>query len=339
MLLPLAVMLCGFMILGIIAYHTFVNLKVNGPLYKKIVNGKDLIADILPPPNYIIESYLLAYELRENSKDSTKVASLENYIKNKLMVEYNMRQEFWNQDEIYLPEHKEARELFLRASSKPAHKFYNILLQKYLPAIKNNESTLATQILNTELTPLYEEHRKHIDKVVQVINDIADQTNLLALNATIEAASAGEAGKGFAVVANEVKELAKQTAQATSEIEQQIEDIQNNSIEVIDMISQVARVIEDVNAISQTIVAAVEEQSATINEIARNVTQVSAGVGDVSQGVTESAQGLNEVSATLNIVNVSIQETSKGVITIRESAEKLSGMASGLQTEISQFKI
>jgi methyl-accepting chemotaxis protein len=57
-----------------------------------------------------------------------------------------------------------------------------------------------------------------IGKVVETITEISEQVNLLALNATIEAARAGEAGKGFAVVANEIKELAKQTSEATLEI-------------------------------------------------------------------------------------------------------------------------
>ena len=70
---------------------------------------------------------------------------------------------------------------------------------------------------------------EEIGKVIAVIQDIAEQTNLLALNATIEAARAGEAGKGFAVVATEVKELAKQTAEATEDIRQRIEAIQNSS--------------------------------------------------------------------------------------------------------------
>ena len=62
-----------------------------------------------------------------------------------------------------------------------------------------------------------------IGKVTETITEISAQTNLLALNATIEAARAGEAGKGFAVVANEIKDLAKQTADATGEIKTRIE--------------------------------------------------------------------------------------------------------------------
>ena len=68
-----------------------------------------------------------------------------------------------------------------------------------------------------------------IGEIVKVISSIAQQTNLLALNATIEAARAGEAGKGFAVVANEVKELAKETAQATEDIGKKIEAIQTTT--------------------------------------------------------------------------------------------------------------
>ena len=87
---------------------------------------------------------------------------------------------------------------------------------------------------------------KEIGKVIEVINDIADQTNLLALNATIEAASAGEAGKGFAVVANEVKELAKQTAQATDQIGRQIEEMQNNTGNAVAAIEDITKIIEEI---------------------------------------------------------------------------------------------
>ncbi|MBN1761207.1 MAG: hypothetical protein JW863_22980 [Chitinispirillaceae bacterium] len=62
------------------------------------------------------------------------------------------------------------------------------------------------------------ESANEIGRIIDTINDIAAKINLLALNVTIEAASAGEAGKGFAVVANEVKELSRQTAKATTDI-------------------------------------------------------------------------------------------------------------------------
>jgi methyl-accepting chemotaxis protein len=180
---------------------------------------------------------------------------------------------------------------------------------------------------------------KEIGKVIEVINDIADQTNLLALNATIEAASAGEAGKGFAVVANEVKELAKQTAQATEQISSQIEEMQGSTVSAVSAIEEVTKIIEEINTISHTIVSAVEEQSATINEIAKSVGGASQAATDIAKNVGESAKGLSEVSANIQGVNKAAQDTSGGVVNIKQSATDLSQLAQGLGAIVGKFKI
>jgi methyl-accepting chemotaxis protein len=127
---------------------------------------------------------------------------------------------------------------------------------------------------------------KEIGQVVKVITSIAQQTNLLALNATIEAARAGDAGKGFAVVANEVKELARQTARATEEIENKITSVQTDVDNAVRAIQEITDVIQKVNEISGTIAAAVEEQNVATGEISRNVTEAARGTADVNVNIT-----------------------------------------------------
>jgi hypothetical protein len=99
-----------------------------------------------------------------------------------------------------------------------------------------------------------------VGDVIRIISTIADQTNLLALNATIEAARAGESGKGFAVVANEVKELARETAAATSRVSEQIAGIQASTQSVSDGIHATSEVISQLDAVQARIGEILEEQ-------------------------------------------------------------------------------
>ncbi len=142
-----------------------------------------------------------------------------------------------------------------------------------------------------------------IGSIVGIIRDIAAQTNLLALNATIEAARAGDAGKGFAVVASEVKALAEQTAKATDEISEQIGEIQSAMTATVDGNRSIAAIISQINEITATIAASVEEQAASTEAVKANIDSVSEGVsesGENAVAVLNAATDLAEQAETLN---------------------------------------
>lgn len=178
-----------------------------------------------------------------------------------------------------------------------------------------------------------------ITKVTEVITEISEQTNLLALNATIEAARAGEAGKGFAVVANEIKDLAKQTAEATQDIKIKIADIQNATGITVDEINQISAVIADVDKIVATIATAVEEQTSTTKEIAENINQASVGISEVNENVAQSSSVTSEIATDIAEVNSSANEMNTASSQVENSATNLSSTADRLKELVVKFKV
>ncbi len=180
---------------------------------------------------------------------------------------------------------------------------------------------------------------QEIGKVTEAIAEISAQTNLLALNATIEAARAGVAGKGFAVVATEIKELAKQTAEATQDIRRRIETVQSSSVSSIAEINRVSVIIAEISQIVTTIAAAIEEQTTVTRNIAGNVAEASTGVGDANQRVTESSIATKDIAAQIGAVDQAADTMVSGSENVRASAVQLSQLAGQLRVAMQRFQV
>ena len=177
-----------------------------------------------------------------------------------------------------------------------------------------------------------------INTVTEAITQISSQTNLLALNATIEAARAGQAGKGFAVVAHEIKELAKQTANATGEIKEKIASIQHSTHETVDEIRQITEVIGEVDTIVTEIAMAVQEQSATSGEISQNVTQAAGGIAEVNENVAQTSAVSAEIARNIADTSSVVSRLAGSGDTIKNTARHLTEQVSALRELTGQMQ-
>jgi methyl-accepting chemotaxis protein len=180
---------------------------------------------------------------------------------------------------------------------------------------------------------------QEIGQVTETITDIAAQTKLLALNATIEAARAGAAGKGFAVVANEIKELARQTAEATEDIKGKVGGVQTATSAAVGDIQQVAQVTVEVGQIVAGIAAAIEEQATVTKDVAGNIAQASAGVKEATERVAQTATVSQSIAADIAGVNGTVTDLRGGGEQVQASAAELSRLAEGLTGLVGRFRV
>jgi methyl-accepting chemotaxis protein len=148
--------------------------EVNGPMYQDIVMGKDLVADILPPPEYIIESYLTVYQLIDPA-NKDQVPDLIKRMK-QLEQDYDTRHEFWVKT---LPDGS-LKQNMIESSYKPAREFYQIVDAELLPAVRQGNDAATLGPIVQKLTAAYTEHRSAIDRVVSLANDMNSATETKA---------------------------------------------------------------------------------------------------------------------------------------------------------------
>lgn len=223
----------------------------------------------------------------------------------------------------------------------------------YLSSVAESKATLGQGIVVDAATLIKEGHvQMHsttnevsqlktllvkIGDIISIINNIASQTHLLSLNASIEAARAGEHGRGFSVVASEVGKLAKQSNEASIEIENLITAVQNKASSVMEAMGTVSSSLDNgvlqVLESSQSFSSILESINAVVDEIsssAEQIENVSSGVKDMMSCIrliehtakvyTDSSQGL---AAVAEQTTASMQEVSSDTYTLSEMSKEM----------------
>ncbi|RFP09335.1 methyl-accepting chemotaxis protein [Duganella sp. BJB488] len=155
----LAIIIVGFVSCGAWSFAVLNHLKVNGPVYDHIVQGKDLIADILPPPEYIIESYLTSVQALAAPAAERK--PLIDNLKS-LKSDYDTRHAFWAGSNLDAA----LKDQLLNKADNPAREFYGIAFSQFVPALEKDDHAAAAAALET-MTRFYGQHRAAINKLVE----------------------------------------------------------------------------------------------------------------------------------------------------------------------------
>ncbi len=303
--LLLLVFSLGFVIFGVLANNTINTVKVAGPVYNEIIQDKDLVADILPPPEYIIEPYLVVLQaLDTNQPDAAKLAA--DRLKS-LKADYDDRHAYWDKSLPAGPK----RELLLNESYKPALDFFAVAEQEFLPALASGNHEKARALAFGALKQRYDSHRAAVDKLVKVANDdaaahekkalhiIATRTWLMVGIGLVILLGAATAGfmmvkQVLARLGGEPDAVAAVVARVShGDLSVAVQDARPGSLmaDIAGMVDQLRTTVGDMAQIA----AGVASASAQLQTTSHGISQASTGV---SQQVSGIATASEEMSAT-----------------------------------------
>lgn len=169
-LMVLATCLSSLLIVGFLSVVTVNKVKIGSEMHDQIIEGKDLIADILPPPAFILESYQVAGRMLE-AHDDEKAALVLSLAR--LEKEYAERIKYWGTEQVAHADDPALAKVFstlLEDSRQPVDQFFASLNESFVPAINQGDVGKAREVLEQTLKPAFEKHRAAIDEVVKLAN-------------------------------------------------------------------------------------------------------------------------------------------------------------------------
>jgi methyl-accepting chemotaxis protein len=323
-----AVFCLGMTTLGVLSYRTLSYTKVNGPLYQRIVQNADLLADILPPPSYIVESYLLVLQMA----GETEPSKLEELIQQSQRTrdEYYARHEFWTRE---LPA-GEMKEVLVTDSYQPAMEFFAIRDQQFIPAVRRGDSKTALALALGELKEKFVAHRAAIDRLVPMVmaQREAEEAHVRdVIRGRAIALVSGGIGIGVLVFLLAMllrRGMVKSLQQTVAALERVAEGDFTQRLEVRSQ-DEVGQMVAALNQASERMRdvllrarAAAEQVVGVSQQLASASEQLSSGAQEQASSLEETAASLEELTATVKQSTDNAQQANQLVLGAREIAEK-----------------
>lgn len=298
-----------FILFGGIALNALNHLKVNGPIYKRIVQGKDLVADILPPPEYIIESYLVVFQMMDASKEELG-GLVEKF--QQLKKDYGARHDYWIAD----LEDGAMKKVLVEGSYAPAVRFYNLVDNEYIPALKAGNKDKAEQLLKGALKSAYLEHREKIDEVVVMANSrgAADEKEagktaavILVVLVLVAAGSVLVIYLISTVFMKPVLDaMAKCVVMAGAMAQGDLTDRMN-----IERQDEVGRLSSSMDALAERLAGIINGMRHSSRQMFSASSEVSSGAQQISQGAQQQAASFEELASSVQSNSMSIGEANQ----------------------------
>jgi X-X-X-Leu-X-X-Gly heptad repeat protein len=301
-----AVVVVGFFGFGYLALNTLQVAEVNGPYYRSIAQGKDVIADILPPPEYILESYLVAFQMWAE-QDAQELAKLVERAKT-LESDYHARHEFWQQD---LPDGAVKTRLVVD-SYQPALEFYRILSGQFVPAIQRGERDIAAGLLSGALKEQYRAHRAAIDQTVALATE-RNQKDEREARDVIGRRTAWMIGTGTLIGAGLIVIFALLTRAITRPINRAISALREGAEQLNDAAAQVSTASQQLAEGNSEQASSLEETSSALEQMAamtRTNAENSRQANDLAEQARQGAAEGDKSMVQLNEAMTGISESS-----------------------------
>ena len=315
--------LAGFVIFGIVAFATLNELKINGPRYLRIVQGKDLVADLVPQPVTLVESYLAVHQML----GETDRRRLDELIRDsqELRSQFEARHQYW---EKMLPPGTLKTTLHEKAYP-PASEFLRVVDGEFIPAVRRGDQEGARQIADGALKPLYEQHMKVVLDLVQLATQQTTQEEKAALaiarerSALVPLLGLVLAGITLTIglflsrrivrAIEQMRRVAERMAggdltcrvpyegrdelgQLASSTNQMVDSLRGVLSHIGDRAVTLATASEELSSVSTQMIGSAEETSRQASVVSAGSEQISRSVESVSVSVEEMIASIQEIS-------------------------------------------